>query len=87
MSISLPRETLEFLPITVTVDGQEVTAGVKVCVVTGRNRPTEWVDPVELDGKIGVLTEGHAPGTYKVYAQITDAPEIPVVLCGSYTLT
>jgi len=84
--ITLPRETLEFIPVNITVDGVPVTAGVKVCVTPGTARPTVWDDPVVLGDEIGVMTTDHTPGTYRVWAQITSSPEIVVVECGTFEL-
>ncbi len=85
-----PRETVEFIPVTVTVDGEEVTSGVAFSVVqliTGAERPGAWIAPVALGGRIGVMTDQQEPGIYAVWAKITDAPEIPVVFCGEYKVT
>jgi hypothetical protein len=79
-----PRETDEFQPVTVTVDGVAVSSGVKFSVVVTTARPLVWVDPVSLSGKIGVMVSGLAPNDYRVYAQVTSSPEIPVVDCGTF---
>lgn len=86
MTLSFPRETVEFLPVTVTVDGVVVTTGVQFAKTTGTNRPTTWVAQYDLDGKIGILLSGETPGTYHLYAKVTDAPEVPVIDCGSYII-
>ena len=87
MSNFYPRESVEFIPVTVTVDGASVSAGVEVCVTTRSARPVDWADPVELEGQIGVMTGGQDPGTYTVWARVTDNPEIPVIECGTYRIT
>lgn len=83
---TLPRETLEFIPINITVDGTPVTNNVKVCVTTGTTRPTAWENPVTLGDEIGVMTTTHEPGTYRVWAQITSSPEVVVVQCGTFKM-
>lgn len=87
MTISIPRESREFIPITVTVDGQPVTANVKVSTTPYGARPTVWVDPVTLGGRIGVMTTPGEPGIILVWAQVTSSPEAPVVYCGAYQMT
>lgn len=82
-----PRETVEFIPVTVTVDGVEVTTGVTFSVVIDGTRPTVWTAPTTLNGKIGVLVSGLAVGAYHVFAKITSSPETPVVECGRFTVT
>ncbi len=87
MTTIIPRESLEFLPITVTVDGAPVTANVKVCVTGPSERPNTWVPPETVDGQIGVMTVPGTAGTFRVWAQVTDMPEIPVIYCGYYRMT
>lgn len=87
MSNTYPRETVEFIPVTVTLDGVAVTDGVEFCVTESNARPVTWVAPVELDDLIGVMTDQQEPDTYTVWARVTDNPEIPVILCGRYRVT
>jgi hypothetical protein len=82
-----PRETVEFIPVTVTVDGTPVTTGVQFAVVADGVRPTTFSAPVTLSGKIGVLISGLAAGNYRIWAQVTAAPETPVIECGYITIT
>lgn len=82
-----PRETIEFIGVTVTVDGVSVTTGVGLSVTKFGIRPTIWIAPVTIDGRIGVMTETQDPGTYQVWARVTDSPETPVILCGQYVIT
>jgi hypothetical protein len=87
MSTDYPRETIEFQPVTVTVDGVAVTTGVQLCTVPNGSRPTGWAAPTALSGKIGVMVTGLAPGLYGIWAQITSSPEIPVINCGTISVT
>jgi len=82
-----PRETVEFGPITVTVDGTEVLTGIEVCVALNGTRPNVWVAPTTLAGKIGVMIDGMTPGLYSIWARITSSPEIPVIDCGLFKVT
>lgn len=84
---SYPRESDEFQAVTVTVDDIDVTDGVTLAVTRGDHRPTGWTDLVTLSGKIGVMTGGRTPGTYRVWAKITASPEIPVLDCGAFAIT
>ena len=87
MSNSIPRESVEFQPITITVDGTPVTTGVTVALVANGTRPSEWVTPTTLNGKIGVMIEGLAPGLYNIWARVTSSPETPVIDCGIVSIT
>jgi len=83
-----PRETTEFVPVTVTVDGVSVTSGVQFSITNGQTRPTVWMESVTLDDQIGfMLTAPLTVGAYRVWAKVTDSPEIPVIECGSYRVT
>lgn len=81
------RETLEFLPINVWVNGTAVTAAVEATIVELGARPTTWGSAVTLGTAIGVMVNGTAlggPGTYQVFARITDSPEVPVLDVGTF---
>lgn len=82
-----PRETVEFQPVVVTIDGQVITAGVQFAITAGSERPTVWLDPVLIGGKAGLMIDGPAPGLYRVWARVTDAPEQPVIDCGTFVIT
>ena len=82
-----PRESVEFQPVDVKVDGQPVTTGVQLAVTGSQERPTAWTDPVLVDGRIGVMVQGLAVGYWYVWARITASPETPVVLCGSFQVS
>ncbi len=86
---SYPRETVELIPVTVTVNGAPVTTGVQLCVTPDGARPTVWEAPYELDGRIGYMLDGTLQGdkAYRVWAKVTDTPEIPVIDCGSFYLS
>ena len=87
MSNGYPRETIEFIPVTVTVDGTPVTTGVMFSITRLHERPTVWVEPIILEDRIGVMTQHQTPGTYLVWAKVSDDPETPVILCGAYVVT
>ncbi len=87
------RETDEFQPITVTVktrnpDGTETTniatTGVTFAVVPAGQRPAIFLEPMTLEGKIGVNVVGLGKGSYSVFARIQSTPEIPVIHCGTF---
>lgn len=87
MSNRYPRETIEFIPVTVTVDGTPVTTGVMFSVTDWGVRPTIWTEPISLGDRIGVMTVTQPPGSYQIWAKVTDSPETPVILCGGYVVT
>jgi hypothetical protein len=84
---SYPRESDEFEAVKITVDGVRVTAGVELTVTTGKDRPSDWVAPTLLGGKIGIMTGGRVPDIYRVWAKVTDSPETPVIDCGTFAIT
>lgn len=86
--MTYPQETKEFQPIRVRVDGVEVLTGIKVAVILPGTRPTVWVDPVLIDaGRLAVMVEDLAPGTWNVWAQVTTDDEVAVVYCGNFKVT
>lgn len=87
MTNAYPRESDEFQAVTVTVDGTRVVDEVEVAVTIGAERPTSWAPALMLGGKPGLMTGGRSPGTYTVWARVTDAPEVPVVSCGRFIIT
>ncbi|HJV99425.1 MAG TPA: hypothetical protein VJ617_10055 [Arthrobacter sp.] len=82
-----PRESVEFQPVNVTQDGIAVTSGLSFAVVADGTRPTTFTAATVLDGKSGVLLTGLTPGTYRVFAKLTNSPEIPVIDCGYFYIT
>lgn len=84
-----PRESVEFQPILITLDGDPVTnaADVEVCITTPSARPSTWIASTSLAGEIGVMVENLSVGTYYVWARITDSPEIPVINCGAFAVS
>jgi hypothetical protein len=83
------RETLEFQPVSVTLDDVEITTNVEFAVLLGNARPVEldWATPTTLDDRIGVMVDSLTPGTYAVWARITSTPEVPVIDCGRFRVT
>jgi hypothetical protein len=84
---NFPRETVEFLPIIVTVNDVVTTTGIQFSDVPDGARPLTWVAPVTLSGQIGVMVQGYGPGRRRVFAQATENPEVAVIDCGVYTVT
>lgn len=82
------RETYEFLPVIVQVNGTAVTTGVECSIVELGARPATWGTATTLGTAIGVMVAGTAlgVGTFEVYAKVTDSPEIPVLNCGSFRI-
>ena len=76
-------ETVEFQPITIKVDGVEVLTGVTISVTAAGVRPTVFVAPTTLAGKLGFMVAGMTAGIYDVHAKVASAPETPVVYVGN----
>lgn len=84
---SYPRETIEFQPVSISVNGVVVTTGIEYAVTTDGARPLVWNIPTILDGKTGFMVQGQPPGTYTVWARVTANPETVVINCGQYVVT
>jgi hypothetical protein len=84
-----PRESVEFQPILVTLDGDTVTTGVETQITLPSARPSSsgWTAATTLNGNIGLMISGLSVGTYEVWARVTDSPEIPVIDCGSFAVS
>lgn len=84
-----PRESVEFQPILITLDGTPFTtaADIEVCITAPSARPSTWIASTSLGGEIGVMIQNLAVGSYVVWARITDSPEIPVINCGSFAVS
>lgn len=82
-----PRESVEFQPVAITVNGTAVLTGVTFSVVEYGLRPSTFGTAVSLSGNIGVMVSALDPGDYTVWAKIVSSPETPVVECGYFTVT
>jgi hypothetical protein len=82
------RETYEFLPVSVTVNGTAVTTGVTFAVCEVDSRPATWGSATTLGTAIGVMVNGTAlgVGTFEVFARVVSSPEIPVLDCGTFRI-
>lgn len=84
MTTIIERESIEFVPVTVTLDGEPTQTGVTLAIVPVGERPEEFTDRYELDDEIGILVDGPTlgEGYFFVWYKITDNPEIPVGRAG-----
>lgn len=82
-----PRETKEFVPVGIALDGVATTSGVEFCITVDSDRPVTWIAPVALSGLIGVMIDHLPIGMYTVWARVTDSPEIPVLSAGRFQIT
>lgn len=89
MTNSYPRESVEFVPVLVTLDNNTITNGIEFSVTLPSARPTDssWFAATLLAGETGFLTGTYTPGTWKVWARVTDSPEIPVIDCGAFQIS
>jgi hypothetical protein len=83
----IPRESVEFVEVQVTVDGTPATDQVEVATTLGDARPTAWQPATVLDGKTGILIAALPPGTYTVWARVLSVPEQPVTRSGQLRIT
>lgn len=82
-----PRETIEFVGISVAIDGAITTDGIQFALTTFEQRPTDWIDAVILGGKTGVMIDGLEPGVYTPYAKLVNDPETPVLQVDAFQVT
>jgi hypothetical protein len=82
------RETYEFQPIQVTVNGSAVTTNVTAAIVELGARPVTFGTVTTIGTAIGVMVNGTAlgVGTFEVYAKVTDSPEVPVLNAGTFRI-
>jgi hypothetical protein len=85
--MTVPRETVEYIPVVVTLNGTVTTTNVSFAVVPDGTRPTTWTAATVLDNATYVLISGLSQGIYYVYAKVVAAPETPVINCGYITVT
>jgi hypothetical protein len=79
---SFERETVEFQPVAVTLNGAPVTAGVTFAIVGPGVRPTTFSAPTTIGGQIGVMVQNLAPGGYYIWARVASSPEVVILRCG-----
>lgn len=87
MTNAYPRESVEFQPVTVTRGGVVVTTGLSFAIVPDGDRPVTFTAPATVGTETGVMIQGLARGTYRIFAKITNAPEVPVIDCGYFYIT
>jgi hypothetical protein len=87
MSNSYPRETTEFIPITVKFGTVTLTTGVETALTSGNTRPSSWAAADEVDGKVGHTISGLSVGRYTLWTRITLGSELVVIDCGQITIT
>lgn len=85
--LTVPRETVEYIPVVVTLNGVVVTSGVEFAVVADGSRPSAWSAAVVLNSATYVLLTGLTPGQWRIWARVSAAPETPVIECGYITVT
>lgn len=78
------RESVEFQPVGVMLDGQPVLDGISYAIVLDGARPVDFIEAVVLAGKTGVMVQGLSRGTYRIFAKIVNSPELPVIDCGYF---
>jgi hypothetical protein len=84
---TFPRESVEFLPVSIDVDGAAFDGGFEVCVKPYADRPSGWAAAVVVDDVRGVMLTGMTRGVYRVWARVSDVPETPVIDCGFIEIT
>lgn len=87
MTNAYPRESVEFQPVTVTRGGVALTSGVSFAIVPDGDRPVTFIAAVTIGTQIGVMVQGLAIGTYRIFAQVDSTPEVPVIDCGYFYIT
>ena len=78
------RETDDWLPAPVTIDGVNVISGVSYCITLRGVRPVTFTASVLRTDRIGVKVTGLSVGTYDVYARVSAPPDLPVIKIGMF---
>jgi hypothetical protein len=84
---TIPRESVEWWPFVVTVDGVPVTSGVETAITATSARPVSWNPATVRDGKTVVRIAGLMPDAYRVWARITRSDETAVVDLGVFSVS
>lgn len=87
MANAYPRESVEFQPVKVTRDGLLITTDLEFSIVLDGDRPVTFTPAAIVSGQTGVIVSGFAPGTYRIFARVTTAQEVPVIDCGYFYVT
>lgn len=82
-----PRESVEFQPVVVLVNGTVTTAPTTFSVVETGLRPSTWGTATTIGTATGVMVSGLDPGDYTVWAKVVSFPETAVIDCGFFTVT
>lgn len=89
MNLTMPRETVEFVALTMS-DGDGPRTDFEVAVTVYGQRPATWSANVSHAGDNGVIINGPTlggPGRFVIWGRIAAPPETPVVELGVITLT
>lgn len=78
------RESVEFQPVEIKLNGAVVLDGVSYAIVPDGERPVTFTAAVILSGKTGVMIQGLSRGTYRIFAKVLNTPEVPVIDCGHF---
>lgn len=84
MANAYPRESVEFQPVNIMVEGTPVLTGLSFAVVPDGSRPVTFSPADMVGGRPGFYVGGFGPGTYRVFAQLENPPETPVIDCGYF---
>lgn len=85
--LSLPHETNELVKLYPTLNGANVSTGVKYAIVATGARPTSWTTAEYADSIACARVSSLAAGNYDIWTQITAGSEVAVLFNGKITLT
>jgi hypothetical protein len=82
-----PRETIELIPLAVTLAGSATFDYTVACVPNDGTRPTSFAAPASAGADVGYLVNGPTlgAGSFAGYVKIDSNPEDPVL--PAFTLT
>lgn len=80
--ITFERETNEFQPVAIAVDGAPPAGSIDFAIVVHGARPTTWVPAVETDEGTGFWIQSLTAGMYEVYVRVTTLDESMVRMIG-----
>lgn len=78
LSLTIPRESVEFLPLDVK-DGTTAVTAYETALVQITKRPTAWTPLVTVSGRKGLMVSSLTPGTYGIWVRVSGSPESVVI--------
>jgi hypothetical protein len=77
---AIPRESIEYVYVTVTRNGETVTDGIQFAITATDERPSIWNPATIVDGKTAYLTTALTePTTQLLWVKTINGAETPIM--------